>query len=227
MYWNSVMRLLLPAALAILLLVLIPEGIAGGFSAVERMISSGFPLVLLILIAGVLAAVFAILLLQGKELSDFVVDSRGVHESRYLPNPTRLKLILRLKSPSLMNGDAGQVLLLFRRDLAWKDVARVQLWPEKCMILFYAPGWWLRIPVLCTPFSWEDVIGMIREKLGKKRKVRLPASAVPPAERTPVQAPEQLRMEDLEPAVPEEWPAADITPETTPSADFGGDEPNA
>ena len=231
MYWNSVMRLLLPAALAILLLVLIPEGIAGGFGAVERMISSGFPLVLLILIAGVLAAVFAILLLQGKELSDFVVDSRGVHESRYLPNPTRLKLILRLKSPSLMNGDAGQVLLLFRRDLAWKDVARVQLWPEKCMILFYAPGWWLRIPVLCTPFSWEDVIGMIREKLGKKRKVRLPASltssAVPPAARTPVQAPEQLRMEDLEPAVPEEWPAADITPEATPSADFGGDEPNA
>ena len=234
MYWNSVMRLLLPAALAILLLVLVPTGISGGFNAVERMISTGFPVVLLILVAAVLAIVFVVLLLQGKELSDFVVDSRGVHETRYLPKPTKLKLVLRLKSPALMNADPGaeRVLKLSERDLPWKNVARVQLWPEKCMILFYAPGWWLRVPVLCTPFSWEDVIGLIREKLGKKRKVRLPASLAVPAAtagralRRAEPAVQQIRMEDLEPAA-EELPPADVPEEAAPPAEFAREEPDA
>ena len=232
MYWNSVMRLLLPAALAILLLVLIPTGIAGGFTAVERMISSGFLAVLAILVGAVIAAVFVVLLLQGKELSDFVVDSRGVHETRYLPKPTKLKLVLRLKSPALMNAGGEQVLKLSERDLPWKNVARVQLWPEKCMILFYAPGWWLRIPALCTPFSWEDVIGLIREKLGKKRKVRMPASLAVPAAAAGRAAPgvepavQQIRLEDLETEAGESL-RTDAPAETPPQAEFAGDEPDA
>ena len=173
MYWNSVMRLLLPGALAILVLVLLLEGLSGGTAAVEKMISSGFPVVLGILLATVLAIVFAVLLLQGKELSDFVVDSRGIHETRYLPEPTPLKMLMRMKAPRIPE-EAGKVLKLGERHLAWKDVARVQLWPEKCMTLFYAPGWWLRIPVVCTPFTWDDTMDYIREKLGKKKKVRLP-----------------------------------------------------
>ena len=36
------------------------------------------------------------------------------------------------------------VIKLGERQIAWKDVSRVQLWPEKCMVLFYAPAWWLR-----------------------------------------------------------------------------------
>ena len=185
MYWNSVMRVLLPAALVILVLVLVLEAVSGGIAAVERMMTSGFPLTLLILLAAALLAVFAVLLLQGKELSDFVVDSRGIHETRYLPDPTPLKLLMRMKSPAAAKQAEGgdtRVLMLSRRDLAWKDVARVQLWPEKCMVLYYAPSWWLRIAVACTPFSWEDVMALTREKLGKKRKIRLPASLVIPPE---------------------------------------------
>ena len=233
MYWNSVMRLLLPAALAILLLVLIPTGIAGGFAAVERMISSGFLVVLAILVGAVIAAVFIVLLLQGKELSDFVVDNRGIHETRYLPKPTKLKLVLRLKSPAPMDAGGEQVLKLSERDLPWKNVARVQLWPEKCMILFYAPGWWLRIPALCTPFSWEDVIGMIREKLGKKRKVRMPASLAVPAAaagravRTAEPAVQQIRLEDLETEAAEEGMRTNGPEETPPPAEFAGEEPDA
>ena len=71
---------------------------------------------------------------------------------------------------------AVSVVKLEEISLPWREVARVQTWPEKCMILFYAPAWWLRIPVLCTPFAWEDAAEMIREKLGKKKKVRLPES---------------------------------------------------
>ena len=229
MCWNSVTRVLLPAALLVLLVVLLAEGISGGAGAVERIIASGFPLVLLLLLAAVLAAVFVVLLLQGKELSDFVVDSRGIHETRYLPNPTRLKLIARLKFPVQMNG-TEQVIRLSERDLPWKNVARVQLWPEKCMVLFYAPGWWLRIPVICTPFSWEDTMGMIREKLGKKKKVRLPLSLTQPAEPrsrrgTAAQEPlqEQLRMEWPEQTEPEENPEADAPG----PAETAGDGPDA
>ena len=186
MCWNALMRILLPAALVILLLVLAAEGISGGIGAVERMLVSGFPAVLLILLGTILLLAFAALLLQGKELTDYVVDNRGLHEVHYLPDPTPLKLIARLRSPAQMKeavqGSGAPVLKLGEKHLAWKDVARVQLWPEKCMILYYAPGWWMRIAAACTPFIWEDVTALTREKLGRKRKVKLPSSLVVPAE---------------------------------------------
>ena len=235
MYWNSVMRVLLPAALVILVLVLAAEAVSGGVAAVERMMTSGFPLTLLILLAAALLAVSAALLLQGKELSDFVVDSRGIHETRYLPDPTPLKLLARLRSPAAAKqaeGGDARVLMLSRRDLAWKDVARVQLWPKKCMILFYAPAWWLRIPAMCTPFSWDDTIGFVREKLGKKKKVKLPPSMkadAPAVRRGAFREPavEQIRMDDMEPAWADSFAESVPAEGETPPADFAEEEPKA
>ena len=231
MYWNSVMRLLLPGTLAIVILVLLLEGITGGLGAVEKMLSSAFLPVLGILLGTVLVVVFAILLLQGKELSDFVVDSRGIQETRYLPDPTPLKLILRMKAPKMPEEDgSARVIKLGERRIAWKDVTRVQLWTEKCTVLFYAPSWWLRIPVVCTPFTWDDTMEYIREKLGRKKKVRLPQTLV---DQTPVPSrrrgstpprytePEvyQTRMEDLDPQ--------DSFPEgNTGAADLSGESQN-
>ena len=221
MSWNAVARVLLPAGLAVLLLALGAEALAGGFAAVEMLMRSGFPGVLLILLAALILALLLVFALQGTELADFVVDSRGIHETRYLPNPTPLTLLLRLKSPRLLTeaeADTGsvQVLKLSERHLPWRDVSRVQLWPEKCVILFYAPSWWLRVPVFCTPFSWGDTLDLIREKLGRKKKIRLPASlTVPPV--VPVRkakpqarldpeveaALEQIRLEERSEAGPE------------------------
>ena len=178
MCWNAVMRWLLPAGLVVLLLGLSMEWVAGGVQAVEDLFRGGFPLTLGILLCAVIALVFLALLLQGKELMDYVIDSRGAHVTRYLPNPTPLKLIARMKSPRRMadvSPDAEvPILRLDERDLPWRAVARVQLWPEKCYILFYAPAWWLRMPVRCTPFSWEDALFFVRDKLGKKKAVDLP-----------------------------------------------------
>ena len=218
MYWNSVMRLLLPGALAILVLVLLLEAAAGGIGAVEQMLSSAFPMVLLILLAAVLAMVFVILLMQGKELSDFVVDSRGIHETRYLPDPTPLKMLLRLKAPRLPEEGSG-VVLLSERKIAWKDISRVQLWTEKCMVLIYAPSWWLRIPVVCTPFTWDDTLDYIREKLGKKKKVRMPeflrAEAPPSRRSAPRPAPAWQEPEGVQMSM-EELPAEEDPPEMPP-----------
>ncbi len=176
MCWNAVMRWLVPAGLAVLAMALLLEGFSGGPEAVEKMFRGSFPLALGILLAAVLLVVMAALLLQGRELMDYVIDSRGIHVTRYLPEPTALKLLTRLKSPGLLaqTDPENPVLLLETRDLAWRNVSRVQLWPEKCYILFYAPSWWLRIPVRCTPFSWEDAMEYVREKLGKKKAVELP-----------------------------------------------------
>ena len=218
MCWNALMRILLPAALVILLMVLLAEGISGGAGAVEKLLVSGFPVVLLILLGTILAIAFIALLLQGKELADYVVDNRGIHEIRYLPDPTPVKLLARLKSPSLLR-EAKQgpvaVLKLDEKELSWKNVARVQLWPEKCMILYYAPSWWMRIAAACTPFSWNDAMMLTREKLGKKKKIRLPSSLVIPAEqraRNPVSRPRrtqedstgQLSIDDLFDVPPDE-----------------------
>ena len=190
MGWNAVMRVLLPAGLAVILLVLLGEGLSGGIEAVERSLRSGFLTVVGILLGAVLLLVFLALLLQGKDLTDYAVDSRGIHEIRYLPSPTALKLLTRMLPPSkLKQADtSGQVsvLRLSERHIAWKDIARVQPWPEKCMMLVYSPRWWLRIAVVCTPFSWEDMEYWIREKLGRKRNVDIPANLV-------VQAPSAAR----------------------------------
>lgn len=187
MCWNAVMRWLVPAGFAVLVLALVLEGLSGGAAAVERLFRGSFPLTLAILLLGTLLIVLAALLLQGRELMDYVIDSRGIHVTRYLPEPTAVKLLARLKSPGLLAqaDPENPVLALETRDLAWKDVARVQLWPEKCYILFYAPAWWLRIPVRCTPFSWEDALYYVREKLGKKKTVDLPAHLRPQAEARP------------------------------------------
>lgn len=179
MCWNAVMRWLLPAGLAVLVLVLAAEWVSGGAAAVERLFRGSFPLTLLLLMCALTALVFCLLLLQGRELMDYVVDSRGVHATRYLPRPTALKLLARGKSPALMNQvdpeSDNPILRLEERDLPWREITRVQLWPEKCYLLFYAPAWWLRIPVRCTPFSWEDALVFVRDKLGRKKAVDLPA----------------------------------------------------
>ena len=61
MCWNALMRVLLPAALFILLLVLAAEGVSGGVAAVEKMLVSGFPAVLLSLLGAIVLLVFAAL----------------------------------------------------------------------------------------------------------------------------------------------------------------------
>ena len=43
-----------------------------------------------------------ILLAQGHDVQDCVVDSKGVHVTTWLVNPTPLSLLARLRSPALM-----------------------------------------------------------------------------------------------------------------------------
>lgn len=176
MCWNSVMRLLLPALGTTLLLVILLEAFMGGTAGIAELLSGGVLFVLMGLLGLLLAVMLLVFILQGEELLDCVIDARGIHVQVYLPHPTALRLALRGKSPRLLNAPGDdRLLLLSSREIAWKDIQRVQLWPEKTLILFYAPRWWMRVSLPCSPFVWEDALGLIREKIGRKKTVVLPA----------------------------------------------------
>ena len=174
MCWNAVMRLLLPVLGATLALIILAEAIMGGLEGLAVMLGGGLIVSLLGILGMILACMLLIFILQGDDLLDCVIDAQGIHVQLYLPHPTKLKLLLRGKSPSLADG-CGEVLLLSGQEILWKDIQRVQLWPEKNMILFYAPKWWMRVSLPCTPFTWEEALAFIREKIGKKKTIVLPA----------------------------------------------------
>ena len=211
MCWNAVMRILLPLLGMVFLLMLVLEAITGGLMAVDTLLRGGLLFALLGILIIAAALMLLTFILQGEDLLDCVVDGRGVHIQQYLPHPTPLKLMLRLKPASLLeqyDPEEG-ILLIGQKEILWKDIARVQLWPEKALILFYAPAWWMRLALPCTPFTYEDCLTFIQEKLGKKKDVKLPAElllpAKPKAEKPKPQQEEQLSFADL--PAPEPAPA--------------------
>ena len=175
MCWNAVMRLLLPVMAATILLVILLEAIMGGLDGVAMLLGGGLLVSLTGIMGMVLTVMLLVFILQGDDLLDCVVDARGIHVQKYLPEPTALKLVLRGKSPRMLDAMGDENLLLVSStEIVWKDITRVQLWPEKNMILLYAPKWWMRLALPCTPFTWEDALDCIREKIGKKKAVTLP-----------------------------------------------------
>ena len=204
MSWNAVMRIAIPALALVLLIVVALEGLTGGAAGVEALFRQGLALSVLGVAGFGMAVLLLLFILQGDDILDCVVDSKGFHVQQYLAEPTPLKLLARLRSPALMKRVTPEnpMLLLSQKEIAWKDVVRVQLWPEKTLLLLYAPRWWLRLAVPCTPFTWTDALGMVTDKLGRKKAVDLPKQLVaPPKPKAPkaVKA-RQLTMEDI-PAV--------------------------
>ncbi len=215
MCWNEVMRLVLPVLGVTIGLTVLLEAILGGLDGVAALLG-GVVFALVGLLGLLLAVLLLVFILQGDDLLDCVVDNRGIHVQQYLPDPTPMKLLLRGKSPRLMEGLDEPLVLIAQREIAWKDIRRVQLWPEKCLVLFYgAPVWWMRLALPCTPFTWEDTLLFIREKIGKKKAVILPE--ICRQEATAKAAPlkgkkeRQLSIDDLPPMpipeeeVPPEW----------------------
>ena len=93
------------------------------------------------------------------------------------------------------------------------------------MILLYAPAWWMRLALPCTPFTYEDCLTFIQDRLGRKKGVTLPAElAAPPAPKPAKAAPvkaQQLSMADIPPAAepPAPSPEAEKPEDFVPLAD--------
>lgn len=178
MRWNSAARIILPAAAAVIIIVMTSEGIAGGMDAIVRLLNVGFIGMVFGLLGLIGFMLLCILRLQGESIMDCVMDSKGVHVQEYLLDPTPLKLLMRMRSPSMMeNADMEAeepMLLVAQKEIAWRDITRVQLWPEKQLILLYAPRWWMRMAVYASPVSWDGALEYMRGKIGKKKNVILP-----------------------------------------------------
>ncbi len=216
--WNSVARIFLPAWLVVLLAILLPEGITGGVAALEQVLTGVVMLsMVLLLLLGALATLL-VLHLQGDDLIDCVVDSKGVHVRRFLPSPTPLKLLLRLKSPRLIREmeDGEDAVLISTRDLPWKSMARVQLWPEKRLVLIYAPHWWMNLALYCTPFTWEDTLAYMRDKVGRKKDLLLPRELMAPPKPKAPRKPKAAPAADL-PDTPAEAPSQAAAPQEASS----------
>ena len=177
--WNQSMRIFAPVLLVILILVPLLEYLSGGSAALSDLLSGGFliTLVSLFLFAAVLTGL--VLFLQGPDVLDILVDSKGVHLDVCLPRPTTLRLLARFRSPDLPAGEDGMV-LISHTDLAWAQIRRIQLWPDKNTVLLYRTLGFLTLAVPCTPFTYGPMTDMLRDKLGKKEGVRMPRTLRPP-----------------------------------------------
>ena len=75
------------------------------------------------------------------------------------------------------------------------------------------PRWWMRVALPCTPFTWEDALDFIREKIGKKKAVVLPPECRQEALAKAKPAKKQTIQEDYLPPMP--IPEEEVPPETT------------
>lgn len=178
MCWNAALRIMAPAAGAVLVMILLLEGLSGGWAAAERLLTQGLLWTWATLCAASLVVLWLILLAQGHDVQDCVVDSKGVHVTTWLVNPTPLSLLARLRSPALMRqavqSENGTMLALPVREIGWREISRVQLWPDKAMILFYAPAWWMRLALPCSAFQYASVLEFMRDKVGRRKDLLLP-----------------------------------------------------
>ena len=203
MCWNSAARIVLPVvALAAAVLIGL-EALSGGAAAVQKLLEGGFLHILGGLVLIFFLAVWLVLLLQGEETIACAVDSNGAHVTQYLDSPTPLQLAMRLKPAA-----QGERVLVGQKDIPWKDIARVQLWEDKLLILFYAPKWWMRLALPVTPDEWPAAIMFLHDKLGKKKNVSLPEII-----RTPGEAFAAMATTAPEPAPEPRWETEPLPPE--------------
>lgn len=185
MCWNAVMRVLLPALMLALALVLLLEALLGGMAGVEDLLRKGLLLTFALVLLAASALTLLRMLLMGEDVLECVLDGKGVTVRTLLPHPTAVKLLCRMRSPALLRGEAPWELVVDEIAVPWKDVRRVQLWPERTMVLLYAPRWWLRAYVPCDPFTYAEAMAVMREKLGKNKQVSLPRALRQAAKSTP------------------------------------------
>jgi len=225
MCWNAVLRIVLPVVGLTLAMVFLLETILGGLNGLSLLLSGGLLTAVAGLMLGLLAVLLLIFILQGDDLLDCVIDSTGLHVQQYLAAPTALKLLTRLRSPGLLQQtDENGLLLLGSKEIPWKEIRRVQLWPEKTMILLYAPAWWQRLSLPCNPFIWEDALTLIREKIGKRKDVILPPECVPaPAPKAKKAAPKRTQQLSIADIPPQPIPPEEIPPDWTRDAEQPGD----
>ncbi|MBR3764449.1 MAG: hypothetical protein IKK57_07865 [Clostridia bacterium] len=231
MCWNGVMRIALPVMGVTLALTIVLEAILGGLTGLTQLLTGGLFPTLGGLSLGAAALLLLVFILQGEDLLDCVIDASGLHVQQYLPRPTALKLLLRLRSPRLLEQtDENGLLLISSRSIAWKELRRVQLWPEKGFILLYAPAWWQQLTIPCTRETWLDALEFIKNKIGKRKDVILPPQCVqtaPPRAKKPAAKKSRTQQLTIDDVPPQPLPGEESAAAPPPTDDWTQDIPES
>lgn len=180
--WNHVLRVALPAWLLAFAVIVAAEAAASGAAGVTALFGQGFLWTMLGLLAVMLAAVLALLLLQGAEQVHYVLDRQGVHARVYVRAgsgaPT---LYARFVTPAAAEAlaqsddrDAPPGLMLVRRvTLPWDAVRRVRVWREGATLLFFRPGCWQVLAMRCPLGELAPAEEYVRKKLKRMKHARV------------------------------------------------------
>ncbi len=175
--WSMILRIMLPVLLVLIGLILGLEALLHGTIGVQALWAQGLMRVILWITAAMGAGVFFVLLLQGKEEIRFVIDQKGVHAKTYLLRPSAIKYWLRMQPVPAWLNSGKEPLPVGEKDVAWQELRRVQGWPDKEIILLYAPRWWLSMALYCLPGTYEEAVQFIYDHVKKRSQVKM---AVPP-----------------------------------------------
>ena len=181
--WNGILRIALPVFFVTAALILLIETVTGGLAAAETLLTGGFGSLSLACLAVLFVCTAAVLLLRGRETMTCWADGKGLHTAISLEAPTKLRLIARgLPTGLLKKAREDTPLRVSESHISWREIRRIQLWPQKGLILVYAPRFWQRLAIPCPASEWSEALRLIRERLGKRKDVLLP-DAIRPSEK--------------------------------------------
>lgn len=185
--WNSLLRIVLPVMALVCAAVLAAEAAVAGQAGVIRLLEQGFLTSMLSILALMLAVIWGLLALQGREKVHVLLDKQGVHVRTYLSQQDDLALYMRFLTPAaaerLQESDDRPALeglrLVKRVTLPWQAVRRVRIWREGMTILFFRPSFWQAAAIRCPADDLPAAEELVRKKLKRFKKVK-----ITPAEQT-------------------------------------------
>ena len=184
--WNSILRVALPVFGLTVAVILAVELAFGGLRSAEALLTGGFGTAALAILAALLLGTGLVLLARGPETLTCWVDKRGLHMTDQIAEPTRLRLLARgFPAETAAKARAGKPLKATETSVSWREIRRIQLWPQKGLILAYAPRFWLRLAVPCPAHLRAEVLEAIREYVGKRKDILLPEALRPETEKKP------------------------------------------
>jgi len=179
--WNGLLRIVLPVMALVCAAALSVEAAVAGQAGVIRLLEQGFVTSMLGVLAFMLAVIWMLLWLQGREKVHVILDKQGVHVRTYLPEKNDFALYMRFLTPAaaqrLQDSDGRPPLeglrLARRVTIPWQAVRRVRIWREGLTILFFRPSFWQAAAVRCPADDLPAAEEMVRKKLKRFPKVKI------------------------------------------------------
>ncbi|HSK69778.1 MAG TPA: hypothetical protein VLA21_11005 [Candidatus Limnocylindria bacterium] len=149
------------------------EYVRGGTAALPSFFSSsGVPYAALGLGAALVAGGLLVLLLQGRESVQYMMDPKGVLKRTWI-EPTRLKCLARMLryAPRAFqpNNEGKPFLLAHEEYLAWADARRYRLSPGRGRITLYRPYAFVFMVLHLPPGEYDGAAEMVAAKLKNLR----------------------------------------------------------